>query len=174
MPKTRKQKEHTLEQLIQDLKSAKSATLASFSALTVSADQELRKNLRDQDITYSVIKKTLLRKAFDKLGYPADKIDNQVGNLSLAVSTQDEVAPAKTIHNFIQDHQSMTILGGILENKWIDQAKANELAQLLSKPELIAKTVGTIKAPLTSLVNVMAGNLRGLVNVLGAIKENKS
>lgn len=174
MPKTRQQKEHTLDQLTKDLTSAKSATLASFSALTVSADQQLRKNLRQQNVKYSVVKKTLLKKVLKKLDYPTEGIDNLNGNLSLAVSTEDEVASAKTIHNFIKDHESMNILGGILENKWIDQAKVNELAKLLSKPELIAKTVGTIKAPLSGFVNVLAGNIRGLVNVLGAIKENKA
>lgn len=173
MPKTKQQKEQVIDGLNQDLAQAKSATLASFSALPVSADQELRKSLRQENISYAVVKKTLLTKVFDKLGYPTHQFKDVNGNISLAISADDEVAPAKTLNNFMKNNESLNILGGILENKWIDQNKVKELAQLLSKPELIAKTIGTIKAPITGLVNVLSGNLRGLVNALKAIKDTK-
>ena len=121
-----------------------------------------------------MVKKTLLRKAFEKLGLPADKIDSWQGNISLAVSEKDEVAPAKLIAKFIKDNENMAILGGLLGQEWMEVDRVQSLAKLPSKEELIAKTVGTIKAPLNGLVNVLAGNLRGLVNVLNAIKDQKA
>ena len=174
MPKTRQQKEQTVENLSHALKNAKSATLASFSSIPVSADRQLRKNLRQEQVGYSVVKKTLLKKVLQKLGYPTQHIEKLVGNISIAISNQDEVAPAKTINKFAEGNGNIKIVGGILDNQWIDQAKVEELAKLLSKPELIAKTIGTLKAPLNGLVNVLIGNLRGLVNVLNSIKENKA
>ena len=173
MPKTRQQKEQLLQQLIDDLSSAKAATLTSFTKITVSADQGLRKELRQQEVKYEVVKKTLLRKAFEKLGLPTDKVDTWQGNISLAVSEKDEVAPAKVIDKFIKNNESMVILGGVLGQEWMEADRIKSLAKLPSKEELIAKTVGTIKAPLNGFVNVLAGNLRGLVNVLNAIKDQK-
>lgn len=174
MPKTRPQKEQLLKDLIDRIKNAKSAVLASFTAVPVKADQQLRSNMRQENVSYAVIKKTLLKKAFEKLGYQTDTLDSLNGNISLAISAEDEVAPAKTINDFAKDHETMDIVGGILENTWVDQSKMKALAILPSKDELIAKTVGTIKAPLNGLVNVLAGNIRGLVNSLNAIKDQKS
>lgn len=174
MPKTRQQKEELLQQLIDDLSSAKAAALTSFTKITVSADQELRNELRQHEVKYGVVKKTLLRKAFEKLGLPTNKVDEWQGNISLAVSEKDEVTPAKLIDKFIKDNENMVILGGMLGQEWMDVDRVRSLAKLPFKEELIAKTVDTIKAPLNGLVNVLAGNLKGLVNVLNTIKDQKA
>ncbi|NCP17292.1 50S ribosomal protein L10 [Candidatus Kuenenbacteria bacterium CG_4_9_14_3_um_filter_39_14] len=174
MPKTRQQKETVLSNLTDNIKNAKSATLASFSAITVKDDQQLRNTMHQENVNYSVIKKTLLRKAFEKLGFKTDLFKGINGNVAMAISAADEVAPAKAIHDFAVKNNNMNIVGGILENNWIDSHKVKALAVLPSKQELLAKVVGTIKAPLSGLVNVLAGNMRGLVNVLKAIKDQKS
>jgi large subunit ribosomal protein L10 len=174
MPKTRQQKERVLTDLTENLKNAKSAALASFSAVPVSKDQELRSNMKKESISYSVVKKTLLRKAFDKIGYSTDPLNSLSGNISMAISADDEVAPAKALADFAKDNEGMSLVGGVLENNWVDENKVKALAALPSKDELIAKTVGTIKAPLNGFVNVLAGNIRGFVNVLNGIKESKS
>ncbi len=173
MPKTRQQKEQVLRQLVDNLSSAKAATLASFTKISVKDDQALRRNLRQAEVKYSVIKKTLLKKAFEKLNFPIDELDNWQGNISMAISDMDEIVSAKLIANFIKDNESMDILGGLLENKWMNAQEIKALAKLPSKQELVAKTVGTIKAPLNGLVNVLAGNLRNLLGVLRAIQEEK-
>lgn len=173
MPKTRQQKKEVLDKLTTDLQNAKSATLSTFTAVTVKADQELRRSLKAENVSYGVVKKTLLRKVFEKLGYDQAPLDDLSGNITLAISAEDEVAPAKLVNQFAKDNDGMSIQGGFLENKWVDAVKMNALALLPSKDELIAKTVGTIKAPLNSFVNVLAGNTRNLVNVLNAIKEQK-
>ncbi len=173
MPKTRQQKQEVLDKLTQQLQDAKSATLATFTAVTVKTDQELRRNLKQENISYGVVKKTLLKKVFEKLGYDQNNLDDLNGNITLAVSSEDEVAPAKLISQFAKANEGVTVQGGILENKWVDAIKIDALAKLPSKQELIAKTVGTIKAPLNGFVNVLAGNVRNLVNVLNAIKEQK-
>lgn len=174
MPKTRQQKEEVVKRLEAELKAAKGAALSSFRGLTVSADQELRRSMRQHNISYAVVKKTLLTKIFAKLNLPVESFSAADANISLAVSSDDEVAAARTAHNFAQSNETFKIIGGMLESVWIDAGKVTALAQLPSKDELIAKTVGSIKAPLNGFVNVLAGNLRGLVNVLNAVKDQKA
>jgi len=173
MPKTRQQKEQVLDKLVNDLKEAKAATLTAFTQVRVNDDQKLREELYNENIEYGVVKKTLLKKSFEKMGFDDVDISDISGNVSIAISKDDEVASARILSKFAKDNESMQIEGGILESKWIDKARVEALAKLPSKEELIAKTVGTIKAPLNGLVNVMAGNIRGLVNVLNSIKDNK-
>ena len=162
-----------MSQLERELKKAKGVTLTSFRGITVSADQELRHSMRSAGVSYSVVKKTLLRRVFEKMGLPTDSFEETDANISIAISPDDEVATARVANNFAKNNETFGIVGGIFEDSWIDEAKVNALAQLPSKDQLIAKTVGTIKAPLSSFVNVLMGNARGLVNVLNAIKESK-
>jgi len=56
----------------------------------------------------------------------------------------------------------------------LPKEKVIELAKLPAKPQMLGVVVGTIAAPLSGFVNVLAGNLRGLVNVINSIKDSKA
>jgi len=172
MAKTKQQKEQVFKGLKNKIADSNSLVISTFSNLTVNEDQNLRGQLRKENVSYEVAKKTLLKKAFsdNKVhGLPESEL---LGNISVATS-QDEVAGAKILSKFAKGRENFKIIGGILNQVWVDANKIAELAKLPSKLELIAKTVGTIKAPLTGFVNVLSGNTRGLVNVLNAIKNSK-
>ena len=91
--------------------------------------------------------------------------------LAIAFAMDDEVTPAKGIALFAKKNEAIEILGGILERKFIDEEMVKKLAALPTKEQLIAKMVGTISAPISGMMNVFAGNIRGLVNVLNAHKD---
>lgn len=173
MPKSRKQKEVILTEIIERLKNAKGTVLAVYSGLKVQSDRAFRHQLYQAGIEYSVIKKTLLKKALGELNYPLENVEAFKGNISVATSEQDEVAPAQALETFIKDNQTVSFVGGILEHRWLSAEQVQALAKLPSRETLLAQTVGTIKSPLTGFVNVLAGNLRGLVNVLKAVQEKK-
>jgi large subunit ribosomal protein L10 len=86
------------------------------------------------------------------------------------------VAPAKALGTFRKDKDKegrIFFLGGILEGKLLSKKEVEALSELPSKNELYARLVGSINAPISGFVNVLAGNLRNLVNVLKAIEEKK-
>jgi len=86
----------------------------------------------------------------------------------------DEIAAAKTIQNFSKKNEGMVILGGLLDQNFVDAATVKRLAMLPGKQELLGQLVRTIQAPVSGFVNVLAANLRGLVQVLQAIKQSKT
>ena len=171
MAKTKEQKKEMLKNIGDRIKDSKALVISVFDKLTVAEDQELRRELRKENVDYQVVKKTLLKKSFEENKIDELPIDELNANISLA-SSRDEVAGAKVLCNFSNDREDFRVLGGLLNGLWFDSVKINELAKLPSKPELLAKTVATINAPVSGLVNVLAGNLRGLVNVLNSIKNN--
>jgi len=82
----------------------------------------------------------------------------------------------KVLGNFRKDKVRETkifFLGGLLEGKLISKEQVEALSKLPSKQELYAKLVGSLNAPISGFVNVLGGNLRGLVTVLKAISEKK-
>lgn len=168
MAKTRVSKEKSLKNLIELLKNARGVVFTNYSGLTVKDMQELRRALRAQGITFEVTKKTLLTKALTEAGLASITKDKLAGMVSVAVSTTDEVEPAKQVVQFAKTHEKFTVTGGILEATFIDTARVKELARLPSKQQLLAQLVWALSSPLAGFANVLVGNLRGLVQVLRA------
>ena len=174
MAKSRKQKELTLGGLTEQLGKAKSVVFADVKGLTVKDATELRNKARKENVGVLVAKKTLMRLAFKEAGYDGIDPGALQGSLVMVTGFDDEVAPAKLAAEFAKDHEALKIVAGVLERKLVDAAAITALSKLPSKQELIAKLVGSINAPLSGFVNVLAGNLRGLVNVLNAVKDQKA
>jgi len=171
---TKDQKKEIVKEIEQKAQKSKALVFADYTGLNVKEISALRQEMRQSGIEFKVARKTLidlgLRQA--KIGGVAAK--DLTGQLGVAFSATDEVAPAKILDKFARQTEKIKILGGVLEKKFIDAAQAMALAKLPDKQELIAKVVGSIRSPLAGLGNVLRGNLRGLVCALGAIAEKKS
>lgn len=171
MPKTKQQKEEIVRALADKIGSAKSLVIACQDGLTVAAAQELREKCRKEQVEFVSVKKTLLRLALASRGFEEVNIKAMSGSLAIALSADNEVTPAKILKTFAKTHEQVAFRGGLLEGRLISVDEVNFLAGLPGKIELLAKMIGSIKAPISGFVNVLAGNLRGLVNVLNAIKN---
>ncbi|PLX26154.1 50S ribosomal protein L10 [Candidatus Parcubacteria bacterium] len=173
MAKTKQTKEQAVQELVESLKNSKSAVFANFQGLKVSESEELRALCREQNVKYVATKKTLLKRALAELDLEVDTKAFE-GGPAIVLGVEDEVAPAQILAKFAKDHELATMFGGILEGNYIDGEKVSELSKLPSKDELLAKMVGSLNAPVSGFVNVLAGNLRGLVSVLNNIKDAKA
>ena len=174
MPKTKEQKIQTVKELSERLGKSKTAIFADFKGLKVNESYELRNKCKEQGIDVEVIKKTLLKRSFEKAGIADIDPSKFEGGILIFLGYDDEVAPAKAVFDYAKEHGALKITGGIMGGRYADKAIIESLAKLPSKQELLAKLVRSIKSPISGLVNVLAGNLRGLVNVLNALKESKS
>ncbi|MBT4277304.1 50S ribosomal protein L10 [Candidatus Falkowbacteria bacterium] len=174
MPKTKQQKKEMLESLIKKLEDSKAAVFAGFQGLTVNETETLRKTCRENNLEYLVAKKTLLKIALEKSGLKAEDKEIFSNEVAVVLSYADEVTAAKIVAKFAKDHEVVTLKGGILESKIIDLNMVKKLVSIPSKEELLAKLVGSINAPVSGFVTVLKGNLRGLVQTLNAIKEQKN
>ena len=173
MAKTREEKEKLVKDLSDKFSKIKSAVFTSISGYTMDDANALREKGREQGVELSITKKTMLVRALNDSGIEVSK-DLFEGSVLTGFGFEDEVAAAKMIADFAKGREGINIISGILEGKLVDAAAMNQLATLPSKPELYAKLVGSINAPVSGFVNVLAGNLRGLVYALNAIKEAKA
>lgn len=173
MAKTRQQKSEAVQELQDKLKGAKSVIIASQDGLTVNDGRELRRACITQNVGFTAVKKTLLKKVLHELGFTAADVTAMSGSLAVAISAEDEVAPAKILKDFAKKHEQVAFRGGIVNGLVITAEAVKGLADLPSKLELLAKMVGSMQAPISGFVRVLSGNLRGLVTVLSAIKDKK-
>jgi large subunit ribosomal protein L10 len=174
MAKTRQKKHDEVREFTEGLKGAAAVVFADLSALKVADSTDLRRRSRKEDVKIKTAKKTLLKRALKDSGIAAVDEKALAGSVSMILGSGDPVAPAKLIETFRKDHENVSVLGGLFEAKWMSASQVKALSSLPSKQELIARVVGSIRAPLSGLVNVLQGNLRGLVTVLNAIKDSKS
>lgn len=176
MPKSKSQKQEVLSNLQEKIKKSKSIVFAQFNALEVKDNEALRAKLREDNGEYYVAKKTLIDLAFKDQPIEGLKVRGFEGKVAAIFAYGDEVAPAKTLASFKKDKEKadkIVFLGGVLENRFLSQVEVERLSKLPSKQELYAKLVGSMNAPISGFVNVLAGNLRSLVRVLKAIETSK-
>ena len=169
---TRPQKEQLVKDLSAKIKGGKVIIFSDYTGTTVSKMKDLRDELRKTDSSYKITKKKLIDLALKDAGIEASVLDLE-GQIGIAIGKEDEVSAAKVLAKFAKENKNFKVLQGVLENKVISGKEVMSLATLPGKEELLAKLVGTINAPVSGFVNVLAGNLRNLVGVLKAIGDTK-
>lgn len=171
---TKDKKKEVVADLAKAFDESPSVIFADYTGLTVAEFSELRKELRATDAKMIVAKNTLVKRALDKSSRKDLPIEKFSGQVAVVFAGEDEVAPAKVLHDFAKESKKTEILKGILEQDVLETDQIVALAKLPAKPVLLGQVVGTLNAPVSGFVNVLAGNMRGLVNVLNSIKDAKA
>ena len=170
-------KQAVVAELKEQLTSAKGVVLTGYKGLTVAQDTALRREFREAGVTYHVVKNTMLRIAAQEAG--VEGLDPYLeGTTAMAFSTEDAVAPAKVISDFIKENkldtaEILNVKAGMLEGQVIGLEEVKALAALPSREVLIAKVLGSMQAPISGMVNVLQGTIRNAVYVLEAIRQQK-
>ena len=170
---TRNQKHELVKELTEKIKAAKSVVFVDFKGLKVKDATILKKSLRAAEVQYVVVRKTLIDIALKNAGIEGANVAKVEGQVALSLSNADEVVAAKIIDTFAKTNENVKMLGGVLGAQLMTAAEVKALAKVPSREQLLGQLVGTLNAPVSGFVNVLAGNLRGLVQVLNAISEVK-
>jgi large subunit ribosomal protein L10 len=173
MAKAKLQKEKDLAELTEKLKSAKAVVLTAYRGTNVKDMDKFRSVLRKEKVFSKVYKIPLIKKALKANGVDAKTVDYKTPVI-ISVSEEDETTPARVIKNLSKDLKTISILEGVLDGHMVSKAQVEALASLPSKDQLRAQVVGTLNAPITGFVNVLAGNLRSILNVLNAMSQKAS
>jgi large subunit ribosomal protein L10 len=164
-------KETAVQDLHDQLAAADSLFFTDYAGLTVEEITRLRGELRKNGSSYRVVKNTLFRIAAGDLAAELDKV--LAGPTGVVFAGTDPIAPAKALKTFSDTVKKIGIKAAYIDGKLVAASEVNALALLPSKPELIAKLVGSLASPLRGIVTVLSGNLSGLARVLSAIREQK-
>ncbi|MCA9385476.1 50S ribosomal protein L10 [Candidatus Dojkabacteria bacterium] len=174
MARSRKQKEQLVKDYVEKIQSSNAVYILEPKGVTANQSTALKKALYDLDSSYNVVKNSLFKIALDECGLDVDEsiIDNQK---AVVFSGEEVTESAKIIKTFSKDNKDrLSILGGYLKGKKVGANQVEALADLPPREVVLAQVLGTMNAPISGFVNVLAGNVRGIVNVINAIKDQKS
>lgn len=169
---SRKQKEQTVEELAGKIKRQKSLIFTDAKGVKVKDIQKIRRELKKSEAEYKVAKKSLMELALKKEKKEID-LSGFNGALAASFGYQDPLSLIKVLARLSKENENFKILGGIVEDKVLSALEIKELSKIPSREILLAKFIGCIKGPISGFVNVLNGNMRNLVGVLNAIKNNK-
>ena len=170
MALSKDKKQEVVSEVSELLSNSKLTVIAEYGGTSVKAMQTLRAQARENGTQVKVVKNRLFKLALqaDKRfeGVPSDLFN---GQLLYAFNSDDEVAPASSLANFAKTETQVQFVGGLSsDGQFLSADDVRALASLPGKDQLRAQLVGTIAAPLSGFANVLAGNVRGVLNVLSA------
>ena len=166
-------KEQLVAELASKLADAKASFLADYRGLDVEQVNNLRGELRKAGVEYQVVKNTLLKLAARNTGAACLEPHLQ-GPTAIAIAGDDPVAPAKVLAGFAKANDKFELKGAALDGKLLSIEDIKALAELPSREELLAKMLGSMGAPVSNFVGVLAAVPRSLVQVLSAIQDQKA
>lgn len=169
------EKSFFVQNLTEELKSAKSVILINFAGMSVKTQQELKKRLKEANARMLVVKNTLFRRAAKEAKMTKEVLTDTVltGQTALILADNDPFAPLQVLGKFAAEFEVPRFKVGLIEGVFQDTDTLEKVSKLPGKNVLVAQAIGAIAAPMYGIVAVLQGNMQKLVYILEEYKGKR-
>ena len=177
MANVKQYKIDTVKEIKERLDGARAIVLVDYKGINVEEVNKLRNKLRAESVDYFVSKNTWIKIALSQLNLP--HLDSYLkDSTAVAVSKNDEVAPARVLKKFVETdlekREICSFKAGLIGDTVFSKEQLQQLAELPSKEELLAKVLYGFNAPIQGFVGVLSGIIRKFVLAVDAIKTKQA
>jgi len=162
----RTEKGQVVSDLSERMKGIQAAVLTNYRGLTGEQISQLRRRLREEKVSYHVVKNTLMKLV--SKGTDLEKLNDYFeGPTAIAISRGDPILLAKTLSELVKTQPSLEIKAGLIQGRVMLPEEVKALAAMPSREVIFSKVLGTIQGPGSQLGGVLYGAIQ---QVLGIIK----
>lgn len=148
------QKKAIVAELSERIKNSVTGVVVCYEGINTEDDTKLRKELRENDVKYTVVKNTLLSRACDVVGLE-DLKPVLEGTTALATSDSEYAAAARILCNYAKDHDNFKVKSAYLDGAVIDMDTIVSLSKLPTRDVLLANVLGAFQAPIASFARAV-------------------
>jgi large subunit ribosomal protein L10 len=168
------EKTEKIAEVVKLLQGSSAVYVADYSGINVENISNIRNEFRKSGVKYKVIKNTLFERAIEEVGGYDHLKNHLVGMNGFAFASEDPIAPAKIIKKYNDTSQKLPLRACYIESQYYDGSKLSEIANLPTKPEIIAGILGSINAPASGVVGAINAVIRDLVSVIDEISKKEA
>ena len=165
----------TKKNYIEDMKKAfltnEAIMIAHYQGLNVIQLDELRKELRENDITFKITKNRITKLAVQ--GTPCKDLEKFFTGPTAAAISSDPFMSARILSKFAKKNTQLKIVAGFMEGKVIDQAEVAKIASLPTLKEARASIVGILNAPAQKIIGILLAQSKKMSNLTAAEEIKK-
>ena len=173
MATSKQKKSGQLAALLEKFQKAQGVAFIRFDQATVEEVQKVRRALRAEGMSYTVIKKTLMALAAKETGLGEFSANDLEGSVAVIVSETDAVMPAQEIKKLKAEYfdkkekfSKFDFAGALFEGKFLDAAATTQFANTSTREESLAKIIGMLQSGPQKLHSVFNSGFSKLYNVM--------
>lgn len=169
----RKEKAQVISDLGERVKGFQAVVLTNYRGLNVDQLNHLRQRLREEKISYHVVKNTLMKLA--SKGTDLEKLGNYFeGPTAMAISYGDPVLLAKILSEFVKTQPSLEIKVGLIQGKVTSPEEVKALATMPSREVLLGQILGGIQGTASQLGTVIYNAIKQVLGIIQARADQLS
>jgi large subunit ribosomal protein L10 len=163
---------------IQELKDAfivsKDFIFTDYRGLTVEQISSLRKQLREKDVRYQVVKNNFARIAFEQLLAPSGVADHLFGPTAVAIAPKDSNEVAKILFRFAAEYPVLKVKGALIGDTVYTAQETEAFSKLPGRLELISMLMSVLNGPARNLVGALNDIPARAVRAIKAVGDKKT
>ena len=168
----REKKESLVKEINENFATHDSFYLFDFINMPVAQTMELRKQLHENSFPIKVVKNRLALRALTE-DLPEDLKDYFRGPTAIAFASENPLQLARILRDFSKQHKVLKFKAGLLEGQFLPQDKFEDVANLTSREDLIAKLGFLMANPLITLLRTLQTPIESLGRLLSLLKSKK-
>jgi large subunit ribosomal protein L10 len=165
----RTEKAELIESLQSSLNDSTTVVIVHQVGMTVAESSDLRRKMRDAGAGFKVTKNRIAKLALKDTRY--EDLESMFTGPTAVGTSQDPVAAAKTLVDYAKSNKKVTVIGGSMDGKTLDQAGVEGLAKMPSLDELRGKLVGLVQAPAAKIARVVQAPAGKMARVIKARED---
>ena len=149
----KEQKKNYISEMETQFQNNEAVMVTHYQGLTMSQLDELRGQMREHGIKFTITKNRITKIALEKT--KCKELSNLFTGATAVAFSNDAIISARILSKFAKTNESLKLLGGIMGNEVLDQAAVQNVANLPTLDEARANLVGILATPASKLVSIL-------------------